>query len=273
MNHDLSANIHAAAEQDKAITSLAKLVQAGTISIDGIAPSKREAVRAQLATSQQGMTPQGFHAQQSRERAKFFRELKAQGFKVHRASQQDHDYIFGSILDTVDTGTKPAVKPLLREYAEQRGYAPEWAERVAAKTQPRKMGKSLSAATNHPVVQDLKEGHMLTQTHRAMLRSATYSGLAELLFSGSQSTREKRAIRARLDALEAELAQVREQAGRANARLDLMDAGLDWKEKARAILAAESSVSGRELARRVGKTEGAVRKYRAQLASHAAQGA
>lgn len=270
MNHDLSASVEDAAEQAKAIAALAKLVQAGTISLDGIAPAKREGVRQHLASGPQGMTPQGFHAQQGRDRTKFFRELKAQGFKVHRASQQDHDYIFDSILDTVDAGTKPVVKPLLREYAEQQGYAPEWAERVAAKTQPRKMGRSLKAATNHPVVQDLKEGRMLTQTHRAMLRSATYSGLAELLFSGSQSTREKRAIQARLDALEAELVHVREQAGRANARLDLMDAGLDWKEKARTILTAEPGISGRALARRVGKTEGAVRKYRAHLAGHAA---
>lgn len=268
MSNDLQPSADAASESAKAIASLAKLVQSGTISIDGIAPAKQAAVRQLLADAARGLSPRRFHAQQNAERNKFFRELAAQGFKVHRASQQDHDFIFDSILDTVDAGVKPAVKPLLRDYAEQQGYAPEWAERVATKTQPKKMRKSLKGKQRHAVIEDLKEGRMFTQTHQSTLTHATYSGLAELLFSGSQSTREKQDMRDRLAALEAKLAVVEAEADRANARLNLMNAGLDWKETARAVLAAEPGISKSELARRVGKSEGLVRKYWALLAQH-----
>ena len=270
MNNDLQASINAAADQAEAqakeIASLAKLVRSGAIPITSLAAAKQEAIRQYLSSGSRGMTPQRFHAQQNTERMKFFRELKAQGFKVHRASQQDHDFIFGSILNTVDAGVKPSVKPLLREYAEQQGYEPEWAERVATKNQPKKTARSLRSKQLHPVIQDLKKGHMLTQTHQSTLKNATYSGLAELLFSGSQSTREKQDMRDRLAALEAKLAVVEAEADRANTRLNLMDAGLDWKEKARAVLAAEPTISKRELARRVGQSEGSIRKYWKHLA-------
>jgi len=262
MSTDLQAAINAVAEQAEAhakeIASLGRLVQAGSLSIGNLSASKQADVRKYLAG---GMTPQRFHAQQNAEMLKFYRELSAQGFQSYRASQKDHDYIFGSILSTVDAGQKPAVKPLLREYAAQQGYSPEWAERVADKRQPKKMGKSIKANQHHPVIQDLKEGHMFTQTHQSALKTATYSGLAAVLFSGSQNTRRQRAMQARMDALEARLAVAEAEADRANARLDIKDAGLDWKEKARAILVAEPGISKREVARRVGMHESTVRKY------------
>jgi hypothetical protein len=65
-------------------------------------------------------------------------------------------------------------------------------------------------------------------------------------------------LRTRLNAVEAE-------AARANARLDMKDAGNDWREAARAILAADPTISKRELARRVGKTDTAIRKYLSEL--------
>jgi hypothetical protein len=257
--------IEQASRDAQLIASLAKAIQAGSMRIDSVSDSRREAVRKYLAEMPACMTPQQFHARQNAQRMRYFRELGSQGFQVPRASQKDHDFIFGSILSTVDAGTKPAVKPLLREYAEQQGYAPEWAERVAAKYQPKRMAKSLKAQQRHPVIQDLKGGHMFTQTHQSALKSATYSGLAELLFSGSQSAREKKTMRDRMAALEARLAVAEAEAARANARLDIKDAGLDWKEKARAILAAEPDISKRELAVRVGKSHTTVNKYVAEM--------
>jgi DNA-binding NarL/FixJ family response regulator len=106
---------------------------------------------------------------------------------------------------------------------------------------------------------------MLTQTHKSALQNATYSGLAALLFSGSQTVRSQRQIRQRMEALEAELAAVKAEATRANARLDIKDAGKDWKEQARAIRAAEPAIANRELARRVGVSESTVRKYMTSL--------
>jgi hypothetical protein len=106
---------------------------------------------------------------------------------------------------------------------------------------------------------------MLSQTHKSTLQNATYSGLAELLFSGSQNVRSQRDLRQRMDALEAELAVVRADAIRANTRLDIKDSGKDWKELARAILAAEPNISKRELGRRVVKSDTAIRKYLSEL--------
>jgi len=267
MYSNLQADINTASAQAEArakeIAALGKLVQAGQIAVSDLSSRNREVVQKYLAGSR--ATPARFYAKQDAEKAQFFRELRAQGVEFHRVSQNDHDFIFDSILTTVDAGAKPAVKPMLREYGERQGYAPEWAERVATRTYPKRVRKSLKAKQNHPVIRDLKDGHMLTQTHQSALKNSTYSGLAALLFSGSQSTREKRAMQARMDALEARLAAAEADAARANARLDIKDAGLDWKERARAILAAESGISKRELARRVGVHESTVRKYLAEI--------
>lgn len=102
---------------------------------------------------------------------------------------------------------------------------------------------------------------MFTQTHKSALQNSTYSGLAELLFSGSQSTREKRALKERIAALEARVSMVEAEAARANARLDLKEAGKDWKEEARMIRVAEPGISNRALAARVGKNEKSIRNY------------
>lgn len=267
MYSNLHASADAAVEQAEArtkyVAAVAKMVETGQQPLDGLMPGTREAVEKYLAGSR--ATPARFYAKQDAEKAQFFRELRAQGVEFHRVSQNDHDFIFDSILNTVDAGTKPAVKPMLREYGERQGYAPEWADRVATRTYPKRVRRSLKAKQNHPVIRDLKDGHMLTQTHQSALKNSTYSGLAALLFSGSQSTREKRAMQARMDALEARLAVAEADAARANARLDIKNAGLDWKEEARAILAAESGISKRELARRVGVHESTVRKYLAEI--------
>ena len=102
---------------------------------------------------------------------------------------------------------------------------------------------------------------MLSQTHKSMLQNSTYSGLAELLFSGSQTVRSQRAMRKRMGELEAELVRVKAEANRANARLNLKDQGKDWKEAARIIRATEPTISKRALAERIGKSESAIRKY------------
>lgn len=202
-----------------------------------------------------------FAAKQAAEKRAYFHRRAANGQKAHKASQQDHNCIVGSIFATIEAGDKPAVPNILRVYGEEKNRPPEWAERVATQKRPKRMGKTLAAYNEHSVIQDLKEGRMFTQTHKSTLQNSTYSGLAELLFSGSQNVREKRAMQKRMDAMEAELAAVKAEAARANARLDLKDQGKDWHEAARAILAAEPGTSNRELARRVGKDEKSIRNY------------
>lgn len=263
------------AQQDRLsiLENLTNAVKEGKESISSIsrkmgqqwANAVEESLTARGHRSIGNMTPQQFFAKQEAEKREFFRNRTAKGDKSQRVSQQDHDYIIGGIFDSVDAGTKPAVRPMLEAYGREQRRSPEWAVHVAGHKHSRKMGKTLAAYKNHPVLQDLKEGCMLSQTHKSMLRNSTYSGFAELLFSGTQSVRRQRAIQQRMDALEAELAAVRAEAARANARLDLKDQGKDWKEAVRIILAAEPGIPKRELARRVGMSEGSIRIYMKSL--------
>lgn len=269
-NDNLRGSIDAAAvehaERARAVAARASMVRRGETSIASFSPSMQEAIREYLARNPAGgMTPQQLHAKHEAERREYFRARAAQGHKVHRVTQADHDSIVSSIFDSVDEGTKPAIRPMLEAHSKQRGYDAEWAKNVVARRHPRKMAKTLAAKKNHPVFKDLKEGQMLSQSHKAALQNATYSGLAALLFSGSQTVRNQRRLQQRMEALEAELASVKAEAARANARLDSKDAGKDWKETARAIRAAEPTIANRELARRVGVSESTVRKYLAAL--------
>lgn len=263
---NLRSSVEAAAIEHearaRAIAIRATMVRQGEASIESFQPTMQEAVREYLVRNPAGgMTPQQLHAKHDAERREYFRARAAQGHKVHRVTQIDHDLLVSSIFDSVDRGMKPAIRPMLEAHGRQRGYDAEWANKVSARRQPRKMAKTLASKRNHPALNDLKEGQMLSQTHKAALQNATYSGLASLLFSGSQNVRNQRRLQQRMDALEAELAVVKADAARANARLDNKDAGKDWKEAARAIRAAEPSIANRELARRVGMSESTVRKY------------
>lgn len=216
----------------------------------------QEAVRR--FPSQPEMTAQRLFAKQNAERREFFRTNSA---KTHRASQRDHDSIVNSIFDAINVGIKPDVRSILNAYASHHDRAPDWSERIVSHKHSGKMGKTLAAYKDHSVLIDLKRGGMLSQTHKSGLQNSTYSGLAELLFSGVQSVRRQKAMRERIATLEAELAKAKAATVSANARLKLKDQGQGWKEAAHSIRLDEPDISNRELGRRVGRTEAAIRKY------------
>jgi hypothetical protein len=159
----LRGGIDAAAEQQeqrqRQIAAYAELVRRGQMEVAGIHSTYRDAVREYLTRNSE-MTPQQFHAKQEAERRKFYLSRATQGHKAQRVSQHDHDFIVGSIFGSVDSGAKPAVRPMLEAYSEERGYSPEWAKRVSVQTHPKKMGTTLAAKKDHPVLKDLKEGHL-----------------------------------------------------------------------------------------------------------------
>lgn len=184
------------------------------------------------------LTTAQFAAKQAAEKRAFFQRRAANGHKAHKASQQDHNSIVGSIFASVDAGNKPAVPNILRAYGEEQNRPPEWAARVATQKRPKRMGKTITAFSAHAVIQDLREGRMFTQTHRSTLQNSTYSGLAELLFSGSQSTREKRAMKDRIATLEARVFAVEAETARAHARIDESE---QWKTDAVELYCAGES--------------------------------
>lgn len=218
--------------------------------------SYNEAVRRVEIEPTTETTTQQFFAKQKAEKLAFFRNRTSKGIRSQRASQQDHDHIVNSILSIVNEGNKPAVPTLLEAYGTKNNRDPEWAKRVATQAHNKKMNKTFQTNKDHPVIQDLKDGRMFTQTHRGALLRSTYSGLAELLFSGSQIVRIQRLIRQQLDEMQEELAIVKIEVARANARLDDIE---QWKNDA--VVLYNSGKSLRNIAEKVGKAKSTVADY------------
>lgn len=224
-------------ERLRALESLTNAVMEGKERICNIesrmgqqwANDVKESLKARGYFSNEKMTPQQFFAKQDADRRAFFQNRSAQGIKTKRVSQQDHNYIVGRIFDSVDASTKPVVRSILEAYGREQHRAPEWAARVAGHKHPRKMGKTLAEYKDHLVLKDLKEGGMLSQTHKSMLQNSTYSGFAALLFSGSQNARERRAMKERIGTLEARVFAVEAETARAHARIDASE---QWKTDA-----------------------------------------
>jgi hypothetical protein len=261
-------------EQLRMIDNFTESVKAGRETISSIAstygPRYAELVQERLdaqgykSVSTDGLSPQQFHAKIQRMQKEYYCNRSAQGIKTQRVSQHDHNCIVDSIFDSVHAGTKPAVRPMLEAYGKEHNRAPEWAKRAALQTHSKKIAKTLAAKKDHPVLQDLKEGRMLSQTHKSTLQHATYSGLAELLFSGSQTVRGQRDLRQRMDTLEAELAVVQADAARANTRLDEAD---QWKADAVELYLVGKSYA--DIAETVGKGKSTVNDYIRSLISAA----
>lgn len=209
------------------------------------------AASAISAISTDGLSSQQFYALIQRMQRDYFSNQSTQGNRPQQVSQQDHNCIVDNIFDSVNAGTKPAVRPMLEAYAREHNRAPEWAERAAAQTHPKKMGKTLAAKKDHPVLQNLKDGSMLSQTHKSTLQNATYSGLAELLFSGSQNVRSQRALQAEVHELRTRMTAVEAEAARANTRLDESE---QWRAEAEEMYRAGASYGCITKATTKGKT-------------------
>ena len=208
------------------------------------------------------MTPQQFHAKQEAERREFYRKRTTQGNSPQRVSQQDHNRISDFIFNEVDAGKKPAVRPMLEAYGKEHNRAPEWAKCAAVQTHSKKIAKTLAARKDHPVLQDLKEGRMLSQTHKSTLQNATYSGFAELLFSGSQNVRSQRALQAEVHELRTHVTAVEAEAARANTRLNESE---QWKADAVELYLAGKSYG--DIAALVHKGKSTVNDYIRSLIS------
>jgi hypothetical protein len=178
------------------------------------------------------LTTAQFAAKQAAEKRAFYKQRAASGHRAYRATRQDHSIIAASIFESVNAGIKPAVPIILRAYGEVQKRPPEWAMRVATQKRPKRMGETLKAYNGHAVIQELRDGRMLTQTHKSALQNSTYSGLAELLFSGSQSTRERRAMKQKIGALEARVSAVEAEVVRAHTRMDVSE---QWKNDAASL--------------------------------------
>lgn len=268
----IKAAISSGASFHRDVEARANMVRSGQIPIDGVAQAYREAVEQLLRGPNAGAMPdtRAFHAKQRQELLQHLQDLKAAGHVFHGMSQEASDELLRRILDAVDSGVAPDVPALLQEYAETNGLSPEWAGYVAKRAHPKQTRKSLERSSGHKVLTEAREAGMLSKSFKAALHGATPPGLGDIIFKGSKLSRRVDALEAQMDELKARLAAAESSAAFANARLDMKDAGKDWREAARSILAVEPGISLRKLAERVGVGESTVRKYRSDLQADAA---
>lgn len=204
-------------------------------------------IQAKPATS---LTPQQFYAKQSAEKRAFFRDRPPEAERPHQVSKADHCAIVASILSNVQAGEKPCVLSLLKEFGTKNNRSEDWAIKVRAHRHSKRMTATLKEHKDHPVLQDLRSGGMLSQTHKGALIGSTFSGFSELLFASSQLVRRNKHLEQQLTERQDELRQLQVETAR------LKPTG-NWKDEV-VKLYNSTSQSIRCIADRVGKSKSTV---------------
>lgn len=195
---------------------------------------------------------QGQRAQKEASAA-LIQELRAAGCELYSPGQGDYTAVVRVHLDGCESGEYPTATKTAQAIVGDK------ATKLLAKANRKRLRKAFQQNNEHPGMRRISA----IADNSAVVAAASVS-VSTCLGTLANSRKVARMLdeqRRRTEALEAELAAVRTEAAQANARLDLKDQGTDWKETARAVLAAERGVSNRELARRVGRDEKSIRKY------------
>lgn len=209
-----------------------------------------EALKRIQAKPVTSLTPQQFYAKQSEEKRAFFRDRPPEAERPHQVSKADHCAIVASILNSVQAGEKPCVLTILKEHGARFNRTEDWAMRVRTHRHSKRMTATLKEHKNHPVLQDLRSGGMLSQTHKGTLIGSTFSGFSELLFASSQLVRKNKHLEQQLTQRQEELRQQQI----ATARLQPT---ANWKDEA-VKLYNNTSQSIRCIAEKVGKSKSTV---------------
>lgn len=185
--------------------------------------------------------------------SEMMRELIAAGFYPYNPKQEVYSAVVRQHLDGSESGEYPTAR------ASAEAVAGDRAAKLLAKTTKKCLRIAIQENTDHP---GMKRIHSITdKSNITAMASGSVSTCLGALANNHKAARRIECFEKKAAQLEAELVVVRAEAARANARLDLKDAGKDWKEAARAALAAEPELKNRELARRVGVGESTIRKY------------
>jgi hypothetical protein len=209
-----------------------------------------EALRRIQAKPTISLTSQQFYAKQSAEKREFFRNRPPEAERPHQVSKADHCAIVSSILKSVQAGEKPCVLTLLKEHGTRNNRTDDWAIRVRTHRHSKRMTVTLKEYKDHPVLQDLRSGGMLSQTHKGALIGSTYSGFSELLFASSQLVRKNKHLEQQLTERQDELRQLQIETPR-------LQPAENWKDEA-VKLYSSTSQSIRSIAAKVGKSKSTV---------------
>jgi hypothetical protein len=259
-----------AAEQQAIIDSFARSVQAGLESPTSIAiimgggtrgDQWAHAVKDRLATWGVAASPAAeirriiMSSQRAQREAStaLMQELIAAGYTPYNPKQGDYTAVVRVHLDGCESGEYPTATKTAQ------AVVGDMATRLLAKTNKKRLRRAFQENKEHPGMRRISA--IADNSAVVAAASASVSTCLGTLANTHKIARMMDEQLRRTKALEAELAAVRAEATRANARLDLQDQGKDWKEAARAVLASEPAISNRELARRVGRDEKSIRKY------------
>lgn len=181
------------------------------------------------------------------------KEWEAAGHEIYRPSQATYTETVRTHLDSCESGEYPTAGKTAQAVVGDK------APKLLAKTSKTRLRKAFDDNKEHPGMKCIK--NLVSNSTITAAASGTVSTCLGALVDAHKLARLMSEQQQRTEALESRLAEVEAEAAMANARLDLKDAGKDWKEAARAIRAVEPGITNTALGLRVGKSEGAIRKY------------
>jgi hypothetical protein len=241
------------------IEMLATAVKAGQMSIEQLSPQTKEAVRSHLAqrgwsgaASVQRLALQYQREDKIRatERAQ---ELIAAGYAPYQPKQSIYTAALRVHLDGCESGEYPTASKTAQAVASDK------ATKLLAKTGKKCLRQAFNENRQHPGLRRISS--LVSNSTMTAAASGTVSSCLGMLADAHKIARLLEEQQRNAKALEARLVLAEAAAARANARLDIKEAGKDWKEAARAIRAVERKITNTALGIRVGKSEGAIRKY------------
>lgn len=245
------------------IEMLAAAVKARQMSIEQLSPQTKEAVRMHLALQGYGGSASiqrlalQYQTEDKIRAAERMQEMIAAGYAPYRPKQSIYTATVRAHLDGCESGEYPSASRTAQSVASDK------AAKLLAKIAKKCLRKALKENEQHPGL--LRISNLVSNSTITAVISGTVSSCLGALTDTHKIARLIEEQSRRTESLALRLAVAEADALRANARLDIKDSGQDWKENARAIRAAEPNITNTGLAMRVGKSEGAIRKYRREL--------
>lgn len=202
------------------------------------------------------ISPQQFHSKQEKERREYFRNRTIEGKPALRVNQQDHNTIIQLIFESINSGTKPNIRSILENRAKQQHYDPLWAKKVTGHMHKKKMRETLELYKDNELMHDLRSEGLLSQTYKSALLKSTYSGFTDMLFSGTQLIRKKRALQQENDDMNSQLKILKAEVTKMNAQIDKSE---NWKLIAREMYNDGESYNA--IKNKTGKSKTTVHDY------------
>jgi hypothetical protein len=247
------------------VLMLASVVRSGDMSIDDVSTGWREAVRAHLAregcTGNMGtirsIIMQGQRAQRE-SRTAIMQKLIAAGYKPYNPKQEVFTAVVREHLDACESSEYPATTKTAQAVVGDK------ATKLLAKTAKKNLRKAFDENKEHPGMQRIHS--VADNSAMVAAASGTVSNCLSALTNSHKVARRLERIEQEQERAQRSEKELQARIASLEARRDLEDEGKDWRTEASRIQAAQPNISQRELARRVGVSQTAMRKHLLSLA-------